>query len=72
MPWSVRSGPLYQRAVTIAATSLGMEHPQTQQILVNYLGLLSDLHTNGDMDALLQLLAQQEQDSNVDEGESGE
>jgi len=47
--------------------SLGMEHPQTQQILLNHLTLLAQVHTNGDLEALLQLLAQGEQDDHVDE-----
>ena len=56
--------PLYQRAVMIALTSLGTKHPQTQQIMGNYLTLLSQLYTNGDMDTLLGLLAQREQEGN--------
>jgi len=57
--------PLYRRAVTVALASLGMEHPQTQQVVMNYLMLLSDRYTNGDMDALLRLLRQREQDDNI-------
>jgi tetratricopeptide (TPR) repeat protein len=56
--------PLFQRAAMLSQASLGMEHPQTQQIVMNYLTLLSNLYTNGDMDALLQLLAQKEQEDN--------
>jgi len=44
-----------------------MEHPQTQQIMSNYLTLLSHIHTNGDVDALLELLGRQEQDDKRDE-----
>ncbi|GHP00134.1 hypothetical protein KSF_101810 [Reticulibacter mediterranei] len=54
--------PLFQRAVLLSQASLGVEHPQTQQIIMNYLTLLSHLHTNGDMDALLSLLVQEEQE----------
>lgn len=53
--------PLLQRAATIALASLGREHPQTQQ---DYFTLLSHLYTNGDLEALLQLLAQKEQGGN--------
>ncbi|GHO98794.1 hypothetical protein KSF_088420 [Reticulibacter mediterranei] len=55
--------PLYQRAVAISLASLGSEHPQTQLLLKNSILLLADLHTNGDVEALLQLLAQHEQDN---------
>ncbi len=53
---------LCQQAVQVALASLGMEHPQTQQLLMNHLTLLSHIHTNGDVEALIQLLAQGEQD----------
>jgi len=54
---------LYQQAATICQESLGVEHPVTQQIGENYLMLLADLHTNGDVEALFYLLAQHEQDN---------
>ncbi|GHO98456.1 hypothetical protein KSF_085040 [Reticulibacter mediterranei] len=54
---------LMRRAVMICQESLGMEHPVTQQLLKHYILLLADLHTNGDVEALLHLLAQTEQDS---------
>src|SRR5262249_4143207 len=60
--------PLYQWAVKVSMASLGMEHPQTQQILMNHLTLLSHIHTDGDVEALLQLLAQGEQDDGMNEG----
>jgi hypothetical protein len=45
--------------VEASIASLGIEHPQTQQIWMNHLTLLSRIHTNGDMEALLQLLAEE-------------
>ncbi|GHO98815.1 tetratricopeptide repeat protein [Reticulibacter mediterranei] len=53
---------LLQRALTICQASFGMEHPLTQRIVKNYMVLLADLHTNGDVEALLYLLAQHEQE----------
>jgi tetratricopeptide (TPR) repeat protein len=53
-----QSEPLYRRALAIYEQRLGAEHPQTQSIMHNYLMLLSKMHTGGDMEALLQLLAQ--------------
>jgi hypothetical protein len=38
---------LLKRAVTISEQQLGMEHPQTQQMISNYLTLLSEIHTGG-------------------------
>ncbi|GHO76378.1 tetratricopeptide repeat protein [Ktedonobacter sp. SOSP1-85] len=63
---------LSRRAVTITFASLGKEHPQTQQILMNHLALLSHLYTNGDLEALLQLFAQQEQGENRESEETQE
>jgi hypothetical protein len=53
--------PLYQRAVKVSMSSLGMNHPQTQQILMSHLTLLSHIYTNGDMDELIRLLASLEE-----------
>ena len=61
--------PLYQRAVLAAVASLGAEHPQTQQIMSNYLILLSNLYTGGDLEALLQLLAQGKLNDDMNEVE---
>jgi len=60
--------PLYQRALAISKQQLGTEHPQTHQMMSNYLTLLSEIYTGGDLEALLQLLAQGEQDDDKDEG----
>ena len=59
---------LYRRALAISRRQLGLEHPLTQQRISNYLRLLSEIHTGGDLEALLQLLAQGEQDDDKDEG----
>jgi tetratricopeptide (TPR) repeat protein len=57
------AAPLMRRAATIClGSSLGVEHPLTQQILKNYKTLLVYLYPNGDVEALLHLLAQPEQD----------
>ena len=56
---------LLKRALHIAEEQLGASHLMTQQILKNLLTLLSHLYTNGDMEALFQLLAQSEQDGNT-------
>jgi tetratricopeptide (TPR) repeat protein/transcriptional regulator with XRE-family HTH domain len=58
--------PLLRRAALFSHMFLGREYPQTQQIVRNYLKLLSDMHTNGDVDAVLQLLRQQKQDGTMD------
>ena len=54
--------PLYQRALAISEQQLGWEHPQTQQFLKNNLLLLAEIHTGGDLEALLQLLYKNEVD----------
>jgi len=54
--------PLYLRAATLSQESLGAEHPQTRQIKMNYLTILSHKYTNGDVNALLRLLTQKKQD----------
>ncbi|GHO65594.1 tetratricopeptide repeat protein [Ktedonobacter sp. SOSP1-52] len=64
--------PLLQRATTIALASLGREHPQTQQMQKDYFTLLSHLYTNGDLEALLQLLVQKEQGENRESEETQE
>ena len=56
--------PLCKQAIDI---SLGVEHPLTQQFLKNYVTLLADLHTGGDAEAMLRLLAQKEQSEDGDE-----
>jgi hypothetical protein len=48
----------------IYQASFRMEHPRIQQMLKNYMILLADLHTNGDIKALL---AQHEQDDPQEE-----
>ncbi len=60
--------PLLQRAVTIVVRQLGEEHPHTQQVIANYLVLLSEMYTGGDLDALFQLLEQEMPDSDAGEG----
>ncbi len=67
---SSEAEPLSQRAARIFHTSLGVEHPQTRQVMENYISLLADLRTNGDVQALLHLLAQHEQDGPQEEGSS--
>jgi hypothetical protein len=59
--------PFLKRAVMIVHASFGTEHPHTQQILQNYLTLLADLHTNGDIEALIHLLAQKQQNDSQEE-----
>ena len=58
--------PFYLQAVKLFQVHLGLEHPQTQQIQMNFLTFLSDRYTNGDMDALLRLLRQEEQEDTTD------
>lgn len=47
--------------------SLDMEHPQAQQIMINYQTLLSHIHTGGDSEALPRLLTQEEQNDNIED-----
>jgi tetratricopeptide (TPR) repeat protein len=49
---------LLVRAVSIYKQQLGMEHLRTQQMVSNYLRLLAEIHTGGDLEALPQWLAQ--------------
>ncbi|GHO98549.1 hypothetical protein KSF_088600 [Reticulibacter mediterranei] len=56
-----------QWAVMICLVSLGVEHLQTHKLLKNYIILLADLHANGDVEALLHLLAQKQQDGPQEE-----
>ncbi|WP_220209270.1 hypothetical protein [Reticulibacter mediterranei] len=51
----------------ICLVSLGVEHLQTHKLLKNYIILLADLHANGDVEALLHLLAQKQQDGPQEE-----
>jgi tetratricopeptide (TPR) repeat protein/nucleoside phosphorylase len=59
--------PLLKRALAISEQQLGTTHSQTQQMLNNYLMLLAKIHTGGDLEALLHLLAQTELGYNKDE-----
>jgi hypothetical protein len=57
-----------ERALSICQQQLGREHPQTKRAISNYLWLLAEIHTGGDLDALLQLLAQEGLGKYWDEG----
>src|SRR5947199_10757795 len=59
--------PLYVRALHISEEQLGAHHPQTQQVMKNYSTLLAQNDTNGETDALLELLPNKEQDKDTDE-----
>jgi hypothetical protein len=42
----------------VSIVSLGMEHPRTQHILMRHLTLLAQIYTDGDLEVLLELLAE--------------
>lgn len=64
--------PLLVQAVTITEQQFGAEHPQTQQMRSNYFVLLSEIYTGGDLEALLQLLIQEDSDNDQDRETSEE
>jgi tetratricopeptide (TPR) repeat protein len=64
--------PLLARALAISQQKLGPGHPQTQQmiqmqqIVSYYLTLLSKIDSSGDLESLIQLLAQEDLDKDKD------
>jgi Tetratricopeptide repeat len=57
--------PLHQRAMKISIAFLGVNHPQTQQIIKNLSTLSLDINANREVEALINLSIQREQNANV-------